>query len=79
MDLSKFVTDEPPLPKYGPRVWERRFEDVISQGLSGKWINASEAWGLTAGNAKSAERAAERCGLSIVTRVFDRQLRILVK
>jgi hypothetical protein len=79
VDLSKFVTDEPPQPKYGPRVWERSFDDVISQGLSGQWINATEAWGLTAGNARSAERAAERCGLTIVARVHDRQLHIFVK
>jgi hypothetical protein len=79
MDLSKFVTEEPPLPKYGPKVWERRFEEVISQGLTGQWINATEAWGLTARNAKSAERAAERCGITLSTRVHNRALHICVK
>jgi len=79
MDLSRFVTDEPPLPKYGPKVWERRFEQVIAQGLTGQWINATEAWELTAGNAKSAESAAERCGVTISTRVHGKQLYICVK
>ena len=79
MDLSEFVSDEPPLPKYGPRVWERRFEAVIAQGLTGHWINATQAWGLTAGNAKSAEGAAGRCGVTISTRVYNRELHIRVK
>lgn len=79
MDLSKFVTEEPPLAKYGPRVWDRRFEDVIAQGLTGQWINATQAWGLTAGNAKAAENAAARCGITIRTRVHERALHICVK
>lgn len=79
MDLTKFVRDEPPLPKYGPKVWDRRFEQVIAQGLNGKWINATQAWGLTAGNAKSAENAADRCGVTISTRVHGRELYICVK
>jgi hypothetical protein len=79
MDLSKFVTEEPPLPKYGPRAWERRFEDVIAQGLSGRWINATEAWGVGPGNAKAAENAADRCGVTISARVYNRELHLCVK
>jgi hypothetical protein len=79
MDLSRFVTDEPPLPKYGPKVWERRFESLIAQGLTGQWINATEAWGLGATNQANAKRAADRCGVTMEARVHGKQLYICVK
>jgi hypothetical protein len=79
MDLSKFVVDEPPTQKYGPAVWERRFESVIEQGLTGQWINATEAWGVGSSNSTNARRAAERCGVTMTYRIHRKLLFICVK
>jgi hypothetical protein len=79
MDLSKFVTEEPPPARSSRTVWEQRFEQIIGQGLTGKWINATEAWELAATNGRSAERAAERCGLTIEVRHARKQLFVRVK
>jgi hypothetical protein len=79
VDLTKFVVEEPPPTKSGPRVWEERFESVITQGLTGQWINATEAWGVGSTNSVNAKRAAERCGVTMDARIHRKQLYICVK
>lgn len=79
MDLSKFVVEEPPPTSHGPKVWEQRFESVITQGLTGQWINATEAWGVGPTNSTNARRSAERCGVSMSIRIHRKQLFICLK
>lgn len=65
MDLRRYVTDQPPPGGNSRASWERRFEEIIGQGLAGEWINATEAWGTKPNGRQAAMRSAERCGITI--------------
>jgi hypothetical protein len=76
--LADHVVDEPP-PGRGRHAWQERFEEIIGQGLAGHWINASAAWGVRPTNRKGAELAAERCGITLETRVGNGALFVRIK
>lgn len=79
MDLSRYVTADPP-PEGGSRAsWQRRFEEIIGQGLSGEWINATEAWGTKTNGKQAAVNAAERCGITLEWRSGGGQAYVRVK
>jgi hypothetical protein len=78
MDLSKFVVDEPPIPR-GKTAWPARFETILDQKLTGRWINASRAFGVKGNNAVQAKAAGERCGLHVDARSVHGELFVLIK
>lgn len=79
MDLSDYVIDDPPPSRSNRAGWQTRFEQIIGQGLSGKWINASAAWGTKSGGKASAIAAAERCGVNLEWRVAKGAVFVRVK
>jgi hypothetical protein len=79
MDLARFVTEDPPPEGHGRGSWQRRFEQIIGQGLSGRWIDATEAWGTKPNGRQGAVNAAERCGLSLEWRTGGGHAYLMVK
>jgi hypothetical protein len=63
--LTRFVVDEPPPEGNRRGSWQRRLEEIIGQGLTGRWINATEAWGTKPNGKPSALAAAESCGVTL--------------
>ena len=78
-ELARFVTDGPPPEKVGRGSWQRRFEQIIGQGLTGRWINATAAWGTKTNGRQGAMNAADRCGITLEWRTGDRQAFIRIK
>jgi hypothetical protein len=50
--MPDLVFRDPPPPKFGPQTWVKRVVDC--QQHPGRWIDATDTWGVGRGNIKTA-------------------------